>query len=845
MVHYTVKVNMKQNISKLLCSKAAGLIESGSDGVFIVHKLTEIVDELLVTAYDSIAGKSIGLSLVAVGGYGLGELAPYSDIDIMLLARNRDAATTKTAQDVLYHLWDMGLNISHCFRTMSECVEDAMLDMQIRTSVLSSRFLAGDMAVFDEFKRDAYQKVLFKNKKEFVANMLREIDRRHKTYGDSVYLLEPNIKEGRGGLRDIHAIGWFAKVVMRSHNIKGLQKLLTTNDLKYFAKAHDFLLMIRLSLHLITQRRNDILSFEFHEAVSKMLGFHDTKRFLSSEILMRLYYRKAKNIRDALSKVMIFCGRQYVTLPVILSVKKITEDFYLSKNEIILKDKNIFKNPDKIMEAFSVYSASDKKFSYNVKEALRNRFLFINKKARASKKAKTCFLEILKSDRVYETLREMHDTGILDRFIPEFGKLRHLVIYEPYHRYTVDEHTLIAIKKLEDLKNTKHAKLTYLADILKNVKTEILFLAILLHDIGKGASDVYDSGHEDAGYRLIKGILERFNIAYEERQRIEFLVKNHVELSKLALTRDPDAPETIAQLAELVENEENLNMLYLMTYADMTAVNPDFWTDWKAYLFYEMYSRTNEHLKGTRKNSYNILNAKLKDFVDDMPDRYLISSTIDAVGEDFKIAQERDKKAVISVKERGDRTAELTIIADDVPGLFSKIVGVLGFRGLNILRARLYTGKSGLVVDKVVISNWKEIWWQGMEEQINTDLSIALVTQENETKFVKRSFFEDYLPITASVFPLTKRFESFVEIDNETSGEYSILELFSLDRLGLLYDISMLLYAEGVRIISAVINTEEHIARDVFYLQYNGTKLSSEITMQVLQGICNLVSYRT
>ncbi len=336
----------------------------------------------------------------------------------------------------------------------------------------------------------------------------------------------------------------------------------------------------------------------------------------------------------------------------------------------------------------------------------------------------------------------------------------------------------------------------------------------------------------DTGY--LKGVMERFNIEQNDRQKIEFLVKNHIVLSKLALMRDIDAPETVTQLAEIVENEDNLDALYLMTYADTTAVNPHFWTEWKAYLFHEIYIRTKAHLMGISRQCLDITDGKIKEFVKNMPDRYLISNTLEAINIDYQMAvMSEDKRPVIAVSERQDGTAEFTIVTDDMPGLFSKIVGVLGFRGLNILRARLYTGKNGLVIDKILISNWRDMWWQGMEEQINGDMKKAIGDRQ-ETTWKKAC---NLSPIASSLLPVSKRFESFIEIDNETSGEYTILELFSHDRLGLLYDISARLYAHGIDIVSAVINTEDSVARDVFYLQHGGSKLNAEYVIKVLNLI--------
>ncbi|HAK88757.1 MAG: [protein-PII] uridylyltransferase [Nitrospirae bacterium GWB2_47_37] len=822
---------IKPNIANDLCAMTERLMISGADGTETARRLTQLVDDLLISAYKS-AGRDKEAdagsmpALVAVGGYGRRELAPYSDIDIMLLAKKRSRVSMEAAQSILYRLWDMGLNISHCFRTLDECVEDAMKDLQTRTSLMESRFLAGNNMLFNEFRQDVYQKLLFKRKKEFIGELLREIAGRHKQYGDSVYLLEPNIKEGRGGLRDIHSVSWLLKTGLRMNAVEDLKGILSRGDYDRFMKAYDFLLRARLGLHLVSMRRNDVLSFEFQDETAKVMGFKDTKRFLGSEILMRLYYRKAKGVMDVTARLMNMCSRPYVVFRIPAVIKKITDDFYISKNEIIAKDINIFKDADRIFEAFHIYSGTGKKFSSHVREALRNRFIFINKKTRSSRTAIRHFMEILKGNRVYETLNEMHDTGILDRFIPEFGRLRHLVIQEPYHRYTVDEHTLIAVRNIEMLKNTKHKKMQHLADILKDVRQEVLFLSLLLHDIGKGAPH---KRHEDSGYRMLKRIMERFNIEQEERRKIEFLVKNHIALSKLALTRDSDAYETIIQLAETVENEDNLNALYLMTYADMTAVNPVFWTEWKAYLFYEIYTKTKAHLNGAKRQHFEIPDNRIKEFVNNMPDRYLISSTIDTITADYKSAAE--VKPVVSVSERQDGTAELTVIADDMPGLFSRIVGAIGFRGLNVLRARLYTGGSGLVIDKILVSNWKAVWWQGMEERIKEDVKNAILEQNQGAWNRGREITK---------IPL--RFEGFIEIDNETSDKYTILELVSHDRLGLLYDISMQFCGYDVDIISAVINTEDNIAQDVFYLQYNNGKLNAETIINILNSMQDVIS---
>ncbi len=825
---------MKEDISWLWCKRASELMDRGSTGKSIVFDLTAQVDNMLSDAFrtalqDSGSGAvPKDLALIAVGGYGRSEMVPYSDIDIMLLSRGRDKKTTESAQAVLYKLWDMGLNISHSFRTLVECLQDSIKDPKTRTAIIDSRFLMGDRTVFEEFRREIYPQILFKKKRDFVGGILGEVSKRHKTFEDSVYLLEPNIKEGIGGLRDVHTLTWLSKVILKIDNISGLAPIFAKNDYLHLVKAFDFFLKVRLSLHIISKCRNDVLSFEFQDAVAQRMGFKNTKRFIAAEIMMRLYYKKAEAISSVLNRIMNITGRKYIHFPLNLSIKKITDDFYLARNEITVKDKGIFKNIDKIMEAFSIYSMSGRKLSDQVQESIRGRALFISREMRPSRKSVDAFLEILKGKRVYDTLRRMHEIGILDRFIPEFGRLRHLVIYEIYHRYTVDEHSLIAVKNLESLKNTRQARLGYLAEILKEARQDILFFSILLHDIGKGGYGSNGGSHEDSGYKMLKAVMERFGIEHKDRRRIEFLVRNHIVLSKLALNRDSEAAETVTQLAELVENEENLDSLYLVTYADMTAVNPFFWTQWKAYLFHNIYLRTKDHLHGVKAKKYSTSDKKLQGFIESMPDRYVISTTSETAQADYLVAARAAEEVLaITVNKRPDSTAEIVVATKDKPGLFSKIVGVLSCKGLNILRARIYTSNNALALDKILLSNWSYIWWEGLEEQLKEDLYNAIVLDTPicpERGFLKPPF-------------AGKRLENFIEIDNETSSGHTLLELLLPDRIGLLFDISEQLFRYGIDITSAVINTEDGIARDVFYLQYNGGKLTYDLVLKILGAL--------
>jgi [protein-PII] uridylyltransferase len=821
------------NLSAHLCSEASVLINRKTDGFSITAELTRQVDDVIMASYAASIGNTDNagmpeMSLLAVGGYGRSEMMPYSDIDIMLLARADSKAEKTAVQSLLYQLWDQGLNISHSFRTLRGCVDDAMKDLHTRTAMIDTRFIAGSRRLYEEFRRDCYPKLLFRGGRNFTGEIMREVERRYRDAGGSLYLLEPNVKEGRGGLRDIHTISWLSRSQFKIYNTAEYGKFLSALHLRDFISAHQFFLSMRASIHVCSGRKNDILTAELHDKIASMMKFHDTRRFYASEIMMRVFYMKSKTVSDALRKVMNHCGKRYFSLPASFSIKKINADFSISKNEIIVRDTAIFQNIGSIMEAFCIYSSTGKPFSMQVEEALKARSYRIHKEDRSSKSAIAHFREILKGNRVYETLKKMHDTYVLDRFIPEFGRIRHLIILEAFHRYTVDEHTLIAIRNLESLKKTSDGKLQILSEILRRVNQEVLYAAILFHDIGKGVS----RNHEEAGYLIIGNILERLSYSQPERQAIEFLVRNHIVLSRDALSRDIDAPETIVGLAEIADSEENLKALYLMTYADMSAVNPFFWNEWKASLLHELYARTLQHIRGVVHDPYAQLESDVSDFAREMPERYLLSSTADEIKRDYtlSLAATRDKLAV-TITERGGSTYEMIVVAGLTPGLFPMVVGVLSERGLNIARARLFAGNRNIMVCKIVISNWKDLFWDGMEAGIKNALQKAILMPA--TNPIK-------LSLSAETIPVARRHESLLEIDNEANCKYTILEVKLPDKIGLLYDIAIRLYKHKIDILSAIINTDDGMAHDVFYVHKESLQLGTQDCMSILGDLLSI-----
>lgn len=807
----------------------ADWIAKGYPGGELAKRYSDFIDEFITRLFRKTAGEN-ELLLLAVGGYGRRELSPYSDIDLMFIAPDRENAG-KTEQ-LLYDLWDTGLDISHSFRTPTECIEEAFKDIRTRTTLLEARYLAGDRVLYDLYTREVYPAVAYRRQKSFVQDKLKEMGRRRNEAGDSVFLLEPHVKEGQGGLRDIHAAFWLSKVAFRVKDYEDLSTFLAPHDWHRFMHARDFLLRTRFCLHMETGRRNDILSFEYQPAIAQRLGFRDSKKFSGAERMLRYYYLQAGIIRAMTDRIIARCGRQYAPVFHEIGIQRLKDGFLLAAGRLISShERKLSEDPELIMEGFLQFARTGRPFSEKMREDIREGLLRINKKTRSSSRAVHAFVEILRSDRIYQTLRAMHETGVLSRFLPEFGALHSLVVHEPYHLYTVDEHTLMAIRNLELLKTTTVKKLQVLQQIMQRVSSqESLFLALLLHDIGKSSG----KHHEEEGYKALKNTLERFQLDVKKRARIEFLVRHHVRMSRIALTREVEDPAVIASFAETVGDQENLDALYLLTYADMSAVNPTFWTSWKAYLLKELYMRTGEHLAGRsrRQRERRVFDADdaIKRFYEDMPERYMLAVTDEKLHADFRIYSRAKKEGfACRIDSHIDGITEISICTLDSEGLFARLIGFLSSKGLNIVRGLIFTGRSGIVLDTIAVSNWQDIWWDGLDAEIAKGLERAATDST-------------YLPQRRDAPKPRSPFRTFLELDNESLDDCSVLEMFSPDRIGLLFRVARTMTVCGVNIIAARITTESGLAQDVFYVQSGHKKVDNTEAQELLAALWNVLS---
>ncbi|MBF0517770.1 MAG: hypothetical protein HQK97_11760 [Nitrospirae bacterium] len=389
-------------------------------------------------------------AVFAIGGYGRCELAPFSDIDLMFVIRDR--GQTSAVEAIYYKLLGSALPLSHSVRTIDECIDELRADVVTRTSLLDARFLGGSEAIALRYREKVEPEVFIKGHRDFFVARLKENQKRTMKFGKSVYMLQPNIKESDGGLRDVHEALWLSKIALHLRCIEDMSKILAHEDYKKLMKSYDFLLRLRTTLHVISKRPNDILSFELQEDAARTLGIGASKYFRASERLLRFYYLKAKAVREITAKVRNIAGSAYVRIPRRFRVSKINETFSLSQNRIMINSTDALKkDPALILDAYRMKSNTGKDFTAYLRDFIKRHLYIIDKKTRLSPRAVSAFIDILKGSRVFIVLRAMHDDGVLDRFIPEFGALRSLVVHEFYHVYTVDEHTLFTVKALEAL----------------------------------------------------------------------------------------------------------------------------------------------------------------------------------------------------------------------------------------------------------------------------------------------------------------------------------------------------------------------------------------------------------
>lgn len=847
---------------------------AGADGAAVAAAITEMVDVLLKKLFRSItsdvrhqSGGREHTALVATGGYGRGELNPYSDIDIMFLYSGREGRRVEDiANKVLYFLWDMRLDVGYSVRTIDDCVDLAGSDVTVKTALLDTRYICGSRQLFKDLRKTILTEILTKGSDAFIRQKVAELESRREKYGSSVYLLEPNIKEGEGGLRDLHTALWIAKIKYKVTEPRELltKGVLTEEELEAYNASLSYLLRIRNELHYLAGRKNDQLTFGDQSKVAAFLGYEDKENLLGVEEFLRDYYLHATRVEQFWSQMVARClyreekPRRFLGY---LVRRPIGEGFYIALGELTVPDESVIEDdPSRLMKLFEYALKHGVELSMQARDLVRRNLHLVNDKFRRGREVNQSFINILRAnDGAPETLRMMHYLGFLNRFIPEFERVYCKAQHDVYHIYTVDAHSIFAVEEFTRLRKGEHSGtlplLTRLAGEIE--KRELLMLALLLHDVGKGEG----GNHSEKGAEMMPTIARRLGLHKEDSERLEFLVRHHLLMAHIAQRRDLQDEKMIIQFARQMGSSENLKMLYLLTYGDLKAVGPDVWTEWKAMLLEELYEKAfsvlergdfkyevrSERVKNIRKKVLEILEGEyppgpVKEELKAMSTRHLLSNPPQVISDHVRMLLALGNSTFVSrvSHEPDGGYSTFSIVTLDTPGLFSKITGVMAANGMNILGARISTSTNGKALDILQVNSPQgfvitdETRWKRVEE----DLRHVLQGKVKVRTLVERRHRPSLLADKVKPF-----FPTVIEFDNEVSDEYTVIDIYTHDKVGLLYDITSTLTESGLYIGVSRISTKIDQVADVFYVKdIFGHKITSEekldeIKAQLLRAI--------
>jgi len=829
--------------------KIKDLHRQGASGTEVVCEITAMTDTLILKLFSSILGDIAAervlpeMALISVGGYGRGELNPFSDIDIMFLHTGKNPqAVEEISQKLLYFLWDMKLDVGYSVRTVSDCIEMGKSDSTVRTAMLDSRYLAGSRALFDDFWKCFQKQILSKGSDSFIKDKLQESEARRGKYGSSVYILEPNIKESEGGLRDIQTAVWVAKlkykiITMRELVIKGV---LSEEEIVSFDAAKSYLWRLRNELHYLSGRKNDQITFDAQIALAAFFGFHDHGKALAVEEFMREYYLQAARTEHLSASLISRCVRREENPGKILGYfirRPLGEGLFVVRGELVVPDETIIDdNPTLLMKIFEYAQKQGVRLSVGTKSLVRRKLDLVNDRFRRSKEVNNSFFNILRSEKgVVDTLRVMHHLEFLNNFIPEFERIHCKVQHDLYHVFTVDIHSLFCVEEIVRLAHGEHAKdLPDLTALVAEVqKMELLILAVLLHDIGKGEG----GGHAEKGAALCRTIARRMGLSKEDSERLDFLVRQHLLFAHIAQRRDLHDERMIIDFARQMESSENLKMLYLLSYADVKGVGPDVWNDWKKMLFRELFEKSfqvlergnfrleasSERVKGVRRKVVALLENDLpltsvKEELKALTTRHTLSNSPEEIAAHIRILHKLDNFPMVTeIVHREDLGFSVfTIATRDMPALFARITGVMAANGVNILGAQIHTSTNGKALDVLQVNAPQGflITDENRWNRITSDMQAVLEGQVRVQSLVEKRKKSNFFDVASK-----PRFPTRVEIDNEVSVDYTVIDIYAHDKVGLLYSIAATLSQLGLYIGVAKISTKVDQVADVFYVR--------------------------
>ena len=850
----------RDEIARRLVERPTAGYEVAEAQAFLVDQILRIVhDHVILNVYPaSNRTKGERLTIAAVGGYGRGEMAPHSDVDIAFLTPLRCTAwCEQVIEAMLYFLWDLGLKVGQSSRSLDEMVRMCKSDLTIRTAMLEARYVWGDQDLFEEARQRFWKDVVGGTERQFVVEKLAEREARHKRMGDSRYVVEPNVKEGKGSLRDLHTLYWIGKYIHKVRSTADLVDvgLLSQKEYRAFRRAENFFWAVRCHLHTITRRAEDRLTFDLQREVAARMNYADRPGKSAVERFMQYFFLQAKVVGSLTGVFLAQLDEQFAQRPArgllanFRARPRMVKGYKVFGGRVRAPNDFWFaEDPVRLIEIFVLADREGLEIHPETLRQIGHDISHIRDDVRSDPRANALFLELLTSRQDPEkALRAFNEAGVFGRFVTEFGRVNAQMQFDMYHHYTVDEHTIRAIGLMARIERGELKDDHPLAhEIIAKIRSRrALYVAVLLHDIAKGRG----GDHSVIGAEIACRLCPRFGLDDEETELVAWLVRQHLIMSATAFKRDLSDSKTIMDFLATVQSLDRLRQLTLLTVVDIRAVGPGTWNSWKRQLIAELYSASEERLRlghaeyGREKRiaakraavaerlgaDSNLIEAIGSQFAD----AYWIAEADDVIAKNLaQYEASRNEPLTIHSEFYPARGATLvTVIAADHPGLFYRIAGGIHLAGGNIIDARIHTTRTGRAVDNFLVQDpiGRPFREEGQLDRLRTSIENALA---NRLQLLPQLHARPDARPRADAFDVRPR----VLVDNKASNRFSVVEVNARDRPALLNRLAYALFDGRLMVHSAHIATYGERAVDTFYVtDLLGGKLESPSRIRTLE----------